>query len=264
MSDTPTASWTGLALSALPLIAAIAILAATRLGQVRPLAISTARMVVQLLLLGVVLKGIIEARAPWVVALAAVVMLLTSAHAAGGRVKGSGWGLKAEAFVAMAAGSLVLIAVATRAALSLEPWYRPEVVVPLLGMLLGNSVQGVALAAERLDGELRSNRDEVELRLALGATTAQAAHPALRAAVRAALTPTINGMTIAGVVSIPGMMTGQILAGADVAFALRYQILIYLGIAATVAFSTLILLRLRLRRYFTPAHQLRPVEPSAS
>jgi putative ABC transport system permease protein len=261
MSDTPSATWPGLALAALPLAVALVVLAVTRLGQVRPLIVSAARMVVQLLLLGVVLKGIIEARNPWVVAAAALVMLLTSAHAVGGRVKGSGWPLKAEAFVAMAVGSLVIIAVATRAALAVEPWFRPEVVVPLLGMLLGNSVQGVALAAERLDGELRSNRDEVELRLALGATTAQAAHPALRAAVRAALTPTINGMAIAGVVAIPGMMTGQILAGADVAFALRYQILIYLGIAATVAFSTLILLRLRLRRYFTPAQQLRPTEP---
>jgi len=124
-------------------------------------------------------------------------------------------------------------------------------------MLLGNSVNGVALAAERLDSELRQNRDLVEKRLALGATSRQAAHEALQAAMRAALTPTINGMMIAGIVAIPGMMTGQLLQGADPTIALRYQILIYLGISGTVCLSSLLLLSLRLRHYFTPHDQLR-------
>src|SRR5262249_13704376 len=115
----------------------------------------------------------------------------------------------------------------------------------------------VSLAAERLESELRADRDRVELRLALGATARQSALPALRAAVRAALTPITNNMMIAGIVAIPGMTTGQLLAGAPVETALRYQILIYLGITGTAGLSMLILLGLRLRRYFTPAHQLR-------
>jgi putative ABC transport system permease protein len=81
--------------------------------------------------------------------------------------------------------------------------------------------------------------------------------PAMRAAVRAGLTPIINNMMIAGIVAIPGMTTGQILAGADVLDAVRYQVLIYMGITATATLSTLILLAIRLRRHFTPAHQLR-------
>src|SRR5690606_8868152 len=127
----------------------------------------------------------------------------------------------------------------------------------LLGMVLGNSVNAVALAVERLESELRADQDRVELRLALGATARRAAHPALRAAIGAGLTPVINGMMIAGIVAIPGMTTGQILAGADVGVALRYQVLIYFGIAGTVGLSTLMLLAIRLRRYFTPHDQLR-------
>ena len=93
-------------------------------------------------------------------------------------------------------------------------------------MILGNSVNGVALAAERLDAELRAGRDLIELRLALGATSRQAAHDALRGrpARGCADDPQHE---IAGIVAIPGMMTGQLLAGADVRGGLRYQILIY-------------------------------------
>ena len=115
----------------------------------------------------------------------------------------------------------------------------------------------VALAAERFESDLKADRDLVELRLSLGATARQAATPALRSSISAGLSPIINNMMIAGIVAIPGMTTGQLLAGADVGEAIRYQILIYLGIGATVTLSVLILLAIRLRRYFTPAHQLR-------
>ena len=115
----------------------------------------------------------------------------------------------------------------------------------------------MALAAERFASDLKADRDLVELRLSLGATSRQAATPALRSAVRAGLSPILNNMAIAGIVAIPGMTTGQLLAGADVGQAIRYQILLYLAIAATVAISVLILLRIRLGRHFTASHQLR-------
>ena len=108
-----------------------------------------------------------------------------------------------------------------------------------------------SLAAERFASDLKADRDLVELRLTLGATARQAATPALRSSVSAGLSPIINNMMIAGIVAIPGMTTGQLLAGADVGQAIRYQILLYLGIAATVTISVLILLAIRLRRYFT-------------
>jgi putative ABC transport system permease protein len=239
------------------------VLAWQRLGQVRRLSIAVVRLLVQMLLLGLVLQWVFDARNPWLVVAVGIGMLAASAHTAGSRQRRgtSGTsGLRAEAFLTMGIAAIVTMTVAIRLSLRVEPWYDPATVVPLLGMILGNSVNGLSLGAERLESELRAERDRVELRLALGASTRQAATPALRAAAAAALTPTINSMMIAGIVSVPGMMTGQLLAGAPLAAALRYQILIYFLLSGTVGLSTLLLLAIRLRRYFTPAHQLRTEE----
>ena len=249
--------WIGLIWAGLPLAACVAVLAWQRLGQVRPIAIATARLVVQMMLLAFVLRGIAAANHPLVVVAIALVMLGTAAHAVGARQKRRPWEVRIEAFGAMAVGATLVMAVSIRLSLKIEPWYDPLTVIPMLGMILGNSVTAVALAAERFESDLRADRDLVELRLSLGATARQAATPALRSSVSAGLSPVINNMMIAGIVAIPGMTTGQLLAGADVGEAIRYQILIYLGIGATVAISVLILLAIRLRRYFTPAHQLR-------
>ena len=252
-------TWEGLAWAALPLLGVLAMLAWLRLGQGGALAVSAARLVGQLLLLGAVLGWVFGSRNPWVVGTVALGMLAASAQAVGARrPRGrSAWALRLQAFLVLAVGAGLVLALGVRMSLGLRPWYDPSTVIPMLGMILGNSVNGVALAADRLDAELRSNRDLVELRLALGANARQAAHEPLRAATRAALLPTIQNMALAGVVSIPGMMTGQILAGAPVDAALRYQILIYLLISGTVGISTLLLLAIRLRRYFTRDHQLR-------
>ncbi len=249
--------WLGLAWASAPLLACILLLALARLGQVRALTIATTRLVVQMSLLAVVLRLIIAANRPALVLAIAGVMLALAAHTVGARQARNRWALRVEAFGAMLVGSGLVMAVSVRLALRVEPWYDPQTVIPMLGMILGNSVTAVALAAERLESELRADRDLVELRLTLGATARQAATPALRAAVSSALSPIMNNMTIAGIVAIPGMTTGQLLAGADVGQAIRYQILLYLGIAATVVISVLILLAVRLRRYFTADHQLR-------
>ncbi len=252
-------SWAGLAWAALPLLGVLALLVGLRLGQAGALAVSAARLVVQLVVLGAVLGWVFGSDSPWVVGLVALGMLAASGQAVGARwPRGrSAWALRWQAFGVLAVGAGLVLAVGMRLSLGLRPWYEPSTVIPMLGMILGNSVNGVALAADRLDAELRTNRDLVELRLALGATAGQAAREPLRAAVGAGLLPTIQNMALAGVVSIPGMMTGQILAGAPVDGALRYQILIYLLIAGTVGISTLLLLAIRLRRYFTRDHQLR-------
>ncbi len=247
----------GLAFAAVPMLGVMALLSWTRLGQVRELTIATVRLVAQLFLLGLVLDRVFRSHSPWVVAAVALGMLAASAHAIGARNGRSARVLRLQAFGAMLLGASTSMAVAIFLTLRLQSWHDAPTVVPLLGMLLGNSVNGVALAAERLDAELRVGRDLIEARLALGATARQAAHEALRASARAGLAPTIHSMTIAGIVAIPGMMTGQLLAGAEVGGALRYQILIYFLMAGTIGISILALLNLRLARYFTASHQLR-------
>ncbi len=255
--DGITPNWPGILALAIPLAVGILILARQQLGLVRPLIIATTRMVLQLLALGLVLGWVFSTTSPWVVLGMAAVMLVVSASTVNARQRSGSWLLRVEVLITLALVVAVVMGLAVKLALGVSPWYSPQVMIPLLGMLLGNSVSGVTLAAERLDSELRQNRDLVEQRLALGATTRQAAHEAIKAAIHAALTPTINSMMIAGIVAIPGMMTGQLLQGANPTVALRYQILIYIGISGTVCLSSLLLLSLRLRHYFTPFDQLR-------
>ena len=250
--------WVGLAWSALPLAVGLGLLAWQRLGQVRPMLVATARLVAQMTLLAVAFGAIVRADSPALVLAVATLMLAVAAHTVGTRLAADQRkAARVEAFAAIGIGSAVVLAISTRLALGVEPWYNARVILPLLGMILGNSVTAVALAAERLDADLDADRDLVERRLALGASPRQAAAPALRAAVAAGLTPIINNMMIAGIVAIPGMTTGQILAGADVGSAVRYQVLIYLGIAGTTTLGVQMLLWTRLRRAFTPAEQLR-------
>lgn len=253
----PAPSGLGLVLALIPLLLCMAILAWRGLGQVRALAIATSRMLVQITALGFVLGAVFAFDRPWLVLLLGFFMLLAAAHAIGSRQTRASTSVWLESLLAMGMSVSLVMLLSTQVVLRVTPWYSPQTIIPLLGMILGNSVNGMALASDRLDAELRQQREVVELRLALGATSRQAALPALQSAVRAGLTPTINGMTIAGIVAIPGMATGQLLAGADVATALRYQVLLYLAIAGTVGPGMLLLLLMRFRHYFTPAHQLR-------
>lgn len=250
----------GLLIAAAPIVVCAIILAVRGLGQTRAIAIAIARLVIQITALGYVLSWVFDHSSPLTALAAAAVMLGFSAStaAARGSRHGGAAGLRLESLFALALAVTITMSVAIRLALRVEPWYSTRTLVPILGMVLGNSVHGVALAAERFTAELYGDRDRVELRLALGATAREAALPALRAAVSAGLTPTINSMMIAGVVSVPGMATGQILAGGDLAGALRYQILVYFLIIASVAIAVLVILRIRLGRCFTRAHQLRP------
>ncbi|WP_435022356.1 ABC transporter permease [Tundrisphaera sp. TA3] len=253
--------WWGLAWASLPMAVGLALLSWQRLGQVRPMLIATARLVGQMMLLAVSFGAIVAADSAILVVAVAALMLGVAAHTVASRMSsGRRVRVGVEAFAAMALGSVVVLAVSSQLALKVQPWYDARVILPLLGMILGNCVTAVALAAERLDADLEADRDLVERCLSLGASPRQAATPALRAAVAAGLTPIINNMMIAGIVAIPGMTTGQILAGADVGSAVRYQILMYLGIAGTTTIGVQVLLWSRLRRAFTHAEQLRRPE----
>lgn len=259
MRPTTVASptWAGLALAALPLAVGLTLFAVGRLGQVRATVVATVRMVMQLLLLGLVLEGVFANARPWLIAAVVAGMLVASAFAASGRQRRPDRLARLEALAALALAGAVALAVGLGLALRPSAWADPRTVIPLAGMVLSHAVQSVALAAERLDATLAADRDLVELRLALGADPATAARPALRDAARAAIAPLVNSLSLAGIVAIPGMMTGQLLSGSTVFDALRYQIFIFLLIGGSGTLGTLAMLRLRLRRRFTAAWQLR-------
>ncbi len=206
---------------------------ALQLGIARELAVATARMVVQLLLVGLVLAWLFEAVSPLWTALAAFVMILFAGYEIVARQERRLAGLWAYGLgtttMLVAATLVTMFALTTQ--IRPDPWFHPRYGLPLLGMVLGNTMTGISLGLHTLTSGLARDRAGVEAQLALGATRWRALHPAIRSALRSAFMPIVNAMAATGLVALPGMMTGQILAGADPIEAVKYQILVMFLIA---------------------------------
>ncbi|MGB5344162.1 MAG: ABC transporter permease, partial [Thermoanaerobaculia bacterium] len=124
-------------------------------------------------------------------------------------------------------------------------------------MILGNTLTGISLGLDRFTGALTQGRDRVELLLSLGGTRWEAALPAIREAARTGMIPILNSMTVVGIVSLPGMMTGQLLAGVSPVQAVKYQIVIMFLIASATALGTVGAVLLSYLRLFSKQHQFR-------
>jgi len=161
-----------------------------------------------------------------------------------------------QAFVTLLLTGALTTGVVTQAVIGVTPWYQPQYLIPLLGMVLGNSLTGISLCLDDLLEALDERRDRIEMALALGATSWEATRDVLRAAVRRGMIPIINSMTVAGIVSLPGMMTGQILAGSDPMRAVAYQIVVMFMLAGATALGCMLTALLVFRRLFSPRHQL--------
>ena len=248
----------------LALAAALLVIAAgtslwLQLGIHLRLAVAALRMVAQLALVGLVLKALFAAVSPWWTGLAAVVMVAFAGREVWARQErrfAGGWtyGIGTAAML-FAAGTVTVLALA--GPVRPEPWYHPRWAIPLLGMVLGNTMTGISLGLDTLTTTARRARAAVEARLALGADRWTAFRPMLRDALRSGLIPIINAMAAAGLVSLPGMMTGQILAGADPLDAIKYQILVMFLIAGGTGLGVLAAVLAGARRMSDARHRLR-------
>lgn len=226
-----------------------------RLGLEQRLIVAAARMTAQLLLIGLILDWVF-ALAQWYLVLALMLaMTLVAGIAAVRRTEHRYPGIWTSSLVSVWAGSWVVTATALFAIVQVEPWYRPQYAIPLLGMILGNTLNGISLGLDRFGSELEGRRDEIEALLTLGATRWEAARVVVREAVRTGMIPMLNAMVIAGVVSLPGMMTGQLLAGVEPIQAVKYQIVIMFLIASATALGTVGVVLLGYRRLFNVRHQ---------
>jgi putative ABC transport system permease protein len=169
------------------------------------------RMLVQLLLIGYVLTYIFESDRVGVVLIVLAVMLFTASWISLRPLKSKSRSIYLKAFISISIGGVLTLILVTQGVLNLEPWFRPQFVIPLAGMIFANSMNTLSLAAERYESELERNVDYTEAR---------------RIALRAALIPLINTLFAVGLVSLPGMMTGQILSGVEPLVAARYQIMV--------------------------------------
>ena len=199
--------WGELALATLFMLVTGALSLAIGLGLVKDLAIGTVRTYLQLLALGFVLRWVFETRLWWVVVLILGLMTVMATRIVLRRAPDAPPGLFGSSFVAMAFTGITVTFAVTALVVRVPVWYEPRYVIPIAGMVLGNSMTGIALALERLFSDLESRSGEVLSLAALGASTWEAARDSVRSALRAGLIPTINSMAAAGIVFIPGMMT---------------------------------------------------------
>ncbi len=229
---------------------------ALRLGLEWRLLMAGTRTVVQLLLIGFVLDWIFALRQPAIVLLLGFTMAVVAGVAATSRTERYYSLMWLDAIVCVWASSWLITAVALGAIIQVRPWYLPQYAIPLVGMILGNTLNGISLGLDRLGTELTRGRDEVETMLALGATRWEAARPCVQRAVQTGMVPIVNAMMVVGIVNLPGMMTGQLLAGVEPLQAVKYQIVIMFLIAAGTALGTLSVVLLAYRRLFSNDHQL--------
>ncbi|MFH2007519.1 MAG: iron export ABC transporter permease subunit FetB [bacterium] len=229
----------------------------------RDLLVGTLRTVVQLFALGYVLKFVFRLDNAWLVLAVFCVMTLFAAQIARGRIAERQVSLFWPMFLSMIISYSITSVLVTGVVIGAEPWWKPQYFIPLAGMVIGNSMNAIAVALDRLLGDLRKQRAEVELKLCLGADYREASADVLRSAMRAGMIPSINSMMAVGVVFIPGMMTGQILAGLDPLVAIRYQIVVMLMLVGSTGLGALLAVLLVRRRCFGPGQQLliRPQSP---
>jgi len=212
-----------------------------RLGLGRQLGIAAVRMIVQLLMIGLVLKFVFTAASPWLTLLVAVLMVGFAGReiwARQHRRLAGLWGIGIGGSAMMAAGTIVTV-IALAGLIQPEPWWSPRYALPLFGMILGNTMTGVSLALDTLHTTVHRERRAIEAQLLLGRNRWAAVMPSTKVALRSGFTPIINSMSATGVVSLPGMMTGQILSGVDPNSAVKYQLLIMFLIGGTTGLGVL-------------------------
>jgi putative ABC transport system permease protein len=172
---------------------------------------STGRMLIQLILIGYVLVYIFDASESWIVCLVLTVMLLVASWISLNPVQENRIRLYPRVLLSLGLGGGITLVTVTQGVLHLDPWYSPQYMVPLAGMIFANSMNTVSLAAERYESEIRAG---------------QIPYEAKRIAMQTGMIPVINSMFAVGLVALPGMMTGQILSGISPLIAARYQIVV--------------------------------------
>lgn len=248
-----------LAVAALLLLIDGALALWLRLGVTVRLGVAAIRMVVQLSLMALVLEALFATSSPWWTLLAVTVMIVFAGREVASRqdrpLAGPwGWSLGSLS-IFLSAVTVTVFALTTT--VRPEPWYDARYALPLLGMILGNTMNGVALGLTTLTTLAVKDRAAIEARLALGATRWEALHHITVTAIRNGLINIINAMSAAGLVFIPGMMTGQLLAGAAPIEAAKYQILIMFLIAGGTAIGALAAVMLGAWRLTDSRHRLR-------
>lgn len=249
-----------LVVCALLMLVPIIVSRALRLMLETDLLIGTVRVFVQLILVGHILHWVFGLDKPLPVLGLIVIMTIIAGYNAAKRA-----GLPQLPVILIATGvigltTLVVSAYVFYLIIGITPYYNPAYVIPIVGMALNGAMNGVAVGARALDRGIRDGRERIEAALTVGATYRQASIGIVRNALKQAMVPAINALMTAGIVQLPGMMTGQIISGVDPVLAVRYQVVVFYMLTAVIALAVIAGTLILVRRYFTDAHQLRPLD----
>lgn len=252
----------GLIAALLMVVAAAGVSALLKLGVGRTLLWSACRALLQLCAMGLVMGVVIRSNNPWLVLALLVLMLVAGVQITMSRVKGvprgMGRSMIGPVLLSLAVTLLLMVSVVTELIVRPQPWYAPQLVVPLAGMLLGNTVSALAVGVSRFFESMHDRRDEIDTLLALGANPWEAARPSIVSSIRLGLTPTMASLASAGIVTIPGMMAGQVIAGGNPLDAAKYQFVILAAIAALTLLADGMIMSIVYRTCFDHDDRLRP------
>ena len=219
---------------------------------------SACRALLQLCAMGFIMSFVIHSGNPWFVLLLIAFMLVAAVQITLSRAKGVPKGLVGPVLLSLVITMLIMMSTVVELVIRPQPWYAPQLVVPLTGMLLGNTVSTLAVGLSRFFESMRERRDEVDTLLALGATAWEAARPSIVSSIRLGLMPTTASLASAGIVTVPGMMAGQIIAGGDPLDAAKYQFMVLASIAALTLLADGLIMTLVYRKCFTALDQYEP------
>ncbi len=248
-----------LCMAALLVIILAALSFRMNLGLARQIIVAALRTTLQLLLVGMVLKTLFDHAHLLLLGGIALFMVTMAGWEVMSRqtrrLKGP-WGF-ATGTAAMVVSSFSITCLVLTTVIRIDPWYAPQYAIPLLGMMLGNTMTGIAIGMERLTSTAWRDSDMIEGRLLLGQSWQEAICAIRKESIRSAMIPTLNAMAVAGIVSLPGMMTGQILAGSPPMEAVKYQILIMFIISSGTGFGAILAVSVGARRLFDHRDRLR-------
>ncbi|MGL5836205.1 MAG: ABC transporter permease [Waterburya sp.] len=235
---------------------AIALSLWKKLGLEQQLAYSSVRSLVQLIAIGYILD-LVFAIDNWLVVLGILgIMMAIASVVTRNRIDQKLKGLLSTVILSLVASSAFTLGYVMVLIVQPDKWYEPQYLIPLAGMLFGNAMNSASLAGDRLLNAISQNRLEIETYLSLGATGKQAIAGYQREAIRTGLIPTLNNMVVMGLVSLPGMLTGQVLGGSNPRDAASYQILILFAIVLVNLMTTILITQGIYQGFFNQKEQL--------
>ncbi len=230
----------------------------------KDLIIGSIRTYIQLLIMGLALVYIFKYSNPFLSLVVYIWMIFWAARIISKRITAAPFPIFKPTFLCMLVTYLSINIICVGIFLQADPWYTPQLFITIGGMIIGNSMNAMAISLERLFSDTINRRKEIEQKLLFGFTSKAAIQETVRDAIKAGVSPSINNLAGVGLVFIPGMMTGQILGGEDPINAAKYQILIMLMVCSSTALGCMLTVQFMAKKLFNEKSQLidKPTNPS--